>query len=231
MHLSINKYKLYLYVLFFIFLSSIFNLKFLEFYQNKFNLKNINITGLSMTEKKIVENELENLKNINIFKISRDKVFERLNKFNFLENISVDKVIPSSLDIHVSLTSIIGKSLRNGEIYYIGKNGKFINPNQLFIDNEIPTVFGDFEIDEFLNLQKILNKNKIEISKIKQYYYFKNKRWDLLFTNGIILMLPSKKIKNSINIYKKILKSENITNIKIIDLRVPNQIILTTNNE
>ena len=41
-----------------------------------------------------------------------------------------------------------------------------------------------------------------------------------IFSNGLILMLPSKNIKNSIKIYKKLLDNENLENIKIIDLRV-----------
>ena len=53
MRQSINKYKFFQYILFFIFLSSIFNFKFLENYQNKFSLKTININGLSNEEKKI----------------------------------------------------------------------------------------------------------------------------------------------------------------------------------
>ena len=231
MHLSINKHKIYLYVLFFVFLSSMFNFKFLENYQNKFNLKNINISGLPHNEKEIIELELENIKNTNIFQISRESIYEKLNRFNFLENIYVDKIIPSSLDIQLSMTAIVGKTLRNSEVYYIGSNGKFINPKQIFIKNEIPTVYGDFKINEFLNLQKILNKHEIEISKIKEYYYFKNKRWDILFTSGLILMLPSKKLESSINIYNNLLNNNNLINTEIIDLRVPNQIILTNNNE
>jgi hypothetical protein len=43
---STSKYKLYLYLFFLIFLSSIFNFKFLENYQDKFSLKTININGV-----------------------------------------------------------------------------------------------------------------------------------------------------------------------------------------
>ncbi len=60
---SISKYKLYLYFFFLIFLSSIFNFKFLENYQDKFSLKTININGVSYKEKKNIEEELNNLKN------------------------------------------------------------------------------------------------------------------------------------------------------------------------
>ena len=77
---SINKYKLYLYLLFFIFLSTIYNFQILENYNDKFTLKKININGLSYNEKKIVKKELSNLKNINIFKLDKDKILEKLYK-------------------------------------------------------------------------------------------------------------------------------------------------------
>ena len=71
----------------------------------------------------------------------------------------------------------------------------------------------------------------LEINKIKYFYYFKNRRWDLVFSNGLILKLPSKNIINSIRIYKKLLDDDNLKKTKIIDLRVADQIIMTNKNE
>ena len=227
----ISRLKLYLYLLFFVFLSSIFNFKLIENFQDRFILKQVNINGLSNNEKKIIESELSNFKNINIFKLSEDKLIESLDKFNFLENISVNKIIPSTININLSKTSILGKTILNGEKFYIGENGKFINSNQLFEKNDVATVFGNFKIDEYLNLLKILKDHNLNINTIKKYYYYKNKRWDILFSNELTLMLPSKNIENSIKIYKKLLDNGNLINTKIVDLRIINQIILTKNNE
>ena len=127
---STSKNKLYLYLIFFIFLTSIFNFQLLKNYQNKFLLKKINIYGLNSNEKKMLEIELNILKNINIFRLSEEKVLEILNKYNFLENIQVTKIIPSTIDINLSKTLILGKTLINEKIFYIGKNGKFISSNQ-----------------------------------------------------------------------------------------------------
>ena len=222
-----NKYKLYLYVFFFVFLSSIFNLQFLENYQDKFRIKKININGLSINEKQKIENELVNLKNRNIFKLNKEKILENLNKFNYLENIYVNKVMPSSIILDISKTSILGKTSRNGELFYIGKNRKLINSNQISELNDISSVFGDFKISEYLNLLTILKKHQLDLKKIESFFYFKNKRWDILFTNGVTLMLPSKTLEESLIIYKKLLINEKLTNVKIIDLRISNQIILT----
>ena len=228
---SINKYKLYLYFFFLIFLSSTFNIQFSKNFKNKFSLKQINIEGLSDDEKKIIEIELNDLKNINIFKLSKDKVVDKLNKFNFLENTYVKKIVPSSLNINLTRTHILGKTFINGEEFYIGKNGKFINSDQINLRKETPQIFGDFNINEFLNLQKILDNYQLKNLNIQKYFYYKNKRWDLIFSNGVILKLPSKNYKDSIEIYKKLLINNNLKNIKVIDLRIINQIILTSNNE
>ena len=228
---SINKYKLYLYLIFFIFLSSIFNFKFLESYQENFVIKSIDINGLSYNEKEIIEFELNNFLDTNIFKIKKDKVLEKLNKFNFLENIYINKIIPTSININLSKTTIIGKTYRKGENFYIGKNGKFILFNQLTDVNRVPKVFGNFEIQKYIDLRTILRDHLIDIDKIQEYYYFKNKRWDLKFSNGSVLKLPSKKVEDSIIIYKSLLNNSELINTQIIDLRVSNQIILTNYNE
>ena len=228
---SISKYKLYLYFFFLIFLSSIFNFQILDNYHDKFRLKNININGLPYNEKKNIQIELNKLKNINIFYLKKDKVLKKLNNFNFLEKIYVNKVIPSSININISKTAILGKTIIKGKKFYIGKNGNFINPNLLSEENNLPSVYGEFQIDEYLILIKKLKKHQIDIGNIIGYYYYKNKRWDLLFSNNTKLKLPSKKDEESIKIYKKLLNNNDLINVKIIDLRVSNQIILTNNND
>ena len=227
MHHLTSKYKLYLYLFFFIFLTSILNFKFLENFRNKFTLKKINLEGISGYEKEIVQFELNKLKNKNILRLSRNEVFDELNNFRFLEDIYVKKIIPSSLNVNLSKTSILGKTVINGENFYIGKNGKFINSNQLVTKKIIPSIFGEFKINDFLALYKVLVNHELEIFKIEEYYYYKNKRWDLLFSNGLKLKLPSENIDEAIKFYKKLLENDNLINTKIVDLRVTNQIILT----
>ena len=82
-----------------------------------------------------------------------------------------------------------------------------------------------------MNLYNILNSQQLKINEIDYYYYFKNRRWDLVFSNGLTLKLPSKNKKDSIKIFKKLIDNDKLTNTKIIDLRVSNQIIMTNNNE
>ena len=55
---------------------------------------------------------------------------------------------------------------------------------------------------------------------------------DLIFSVvSFAIKLPSKNKSDSIKIYKQLLNNDNLTNIKIVDLRVINQIIMTNINE
>ena len=60
-----------------------------------------------------------------------------------------------------------------------------------------------------------------------QFYYHKNKRWDVQFKNNTILMLPNKNIINAIKIYKEFLSYDSLKTNTIIDLRVKNRLIVT----
>ena len=72
-----------------------------------------------------------------------------------------------------------------------------------------------------------LIKEKINIKKIKNYYFHQSKRWDLEFYNGIILKLPFKNINSSLKIYNSLIDNNKISANSIVDLRVPNNVILT----
>ena len=53
----------------------------------------------------------------------------------------------------------------------------------------------------------------------------------MVFSNDLVLKLPSENKSDSIKIFKQLMNNENLINTKIIDLRVTDQIIMTNNNE
>ena len=73
-----------------------------------------------------------------------------------------------------------------------------------------------------------MKEKNINLEKINKYFYYRNKRWDLQNKDGPLVMLPSKNFNDSLKIYKKLIDSKDFNSIKIVDLRIPNQIILTS---
>ena len=227
MHQSISKKRIYFYLFILLILSSTFNFDLISNFKNLNLVNNINIVGLSKKETNILEKNLEFFKKKNILFISKDEIVQRLNSNSFLDNYTIIKILPSKLLVKVNKTEFIGTTLFNGEKFYIGKNGKLTKVSFVEKEFNLPKVFGNFQVIELLNLQKILRLNNFNLNKIIKYSYFKSNRWDIEFDNKTIVMLPSFNFEKSLQNYKSFIKKNEIKSGQLIDLRMRDKIIIS----
>jgi len=183
------------------------------------NINNINITGLDINNKLILLKDIENFNLKNIFSINKIDLKDEIESNTLVENYSIFKRYPSSLDINIQKTQILAKINKNGQIFYIGSNGKFIKNNSL--NNEPLFIFGNPEVFEFFRIKEIIDKSKISYTEIKNLYFFPSKRWDLELIDNTIIKLPNDNINLALN-----LAIEFLNDHKFIDARIKNQIIL-----
>ena len=227
MHLSINKKKIYFYLFTFVFISTLFNSNQLGRLSNIFKLEDINISGLNFDEENSLRNDLDLFKNQNIFLIKNNHIYSILNNFSQIESFKIKKIFPSKLNIDVKKTTYIGKTMKNGKLYLIGNNKKFIEQKKINIQPNVPFVFGNFSIEEFLILQNNLKDNNFNLDEFKSYYYYKNGRWDLNKKDNITIKLPFTNDEQSLKQYKILEDEGKIYKNSIVDLRVPKKIIIS----
>jgi cell division protein FtsQ len=182
-------------------------------------INNINITGLDFKNKLILLKDIENFNLKNIFLINKIDLKDEIESNTLVENYSIFKRYPSSLDISIEKTQILAKINKNGQIFYIGSNGKFIKNDSL--NNEPPFIFGNPDVFEFFKIKEIIDKSKISYTEIKNLYFFPSKRWDLELIDNTIIKLPNDNINLALN-----LAIEFLNEHKFIDARIKNQIIL-----
>ena len=187
-------------------------------------LKNIEVSGLNEDINKKIKDELIFLKFQNLFLLKSPEIKKIIDTNNSVENYTVFKEFPSTIVIKIEETKIYGNLYKNGSNYFFGSNGKLIKSENKKKDK--PFLFGDFTSKEFLNLKKIIDKSKLEYPDIKNIYFFNSKRWDIELRNGLIIKLPEKKLLESLNLSIELILSNKFKNIKIIDTRVNNQVIL-----
>ena len=183
------------------------------------NINDINITGLDTKNKLILLKEIENFNLNNIFLISKIDLINEIESNSLVENYSIFKRYPSSLDVSIEKTKFLAKINKDGQIFYIGSNGKFIKNNSL--NNELPFIFGNPEVFEFFKIKEIIDKSKISYTEIKNLYFFPSKRWDLELVDNTIIKLPNDNVYLALN-----LAIEFLSDHKFIDARIKNQIIL-----
>ena len=209
--------KILIYFFLLIVVGSINNINFNSLIFQKIN--NINIVGLDIKDKLILLKKIEKFNLNNIFSIKKFDLANEVESNSLVENYSIFKRYTSSLDINIEKTKFLEKINKNGQIFYIGSNGKFIKNNSL--NNQLPFIFGNPEVIEFFNIKEIIDKSKISYTKIKNLYFFPSKRWDLELRDNTIIKLPNDNISLALN-----LATEFLDDNKLIDARIKNQIIL-----
>ena len=183
------------------------------------NINNIDITGLDIKDKSILLTEIQNFDLNNIFLIAKMDLANEIESNSLVENYFVFKKYPSSLNIDIEKTQFLAKINKNGQIFYIGSNRKFIKNGSL--NNELPFIFGNPTVKEFFKIREIIDKSKISYSEIKNLYFYPSKRWDLELRDNTIIKLPIDDIDRALN-----LAIEFLDDNKLIDARIENQIIL-----
>ena len=121
-------------------------------------------------------------------------------------------------------TKFLARINNNGKIFIIGSNGKLSKNN--YFDNQLPFIFGNPEIYEFLNFKMIIDRSKISYNEIKNFYFFSSKRWDIELKSNKIIKLSKDNPEESLKLALEFFYHNDTKDIKIIDARIKNQIII-----
>jgi len=198
---------------------------------NNKNLKNFDLPKISIVNIEGIKfNDNEYLKIMNLIKlnnllsIQKSQIKEILNSNNLIEEYEVFKRYPSSLEIKIQKTNFLAFTNRNGKNYLVGSNGKFIDKKEF--SEDLPFIFGNFETEKFLEFKSIILQTDFKYNNIKNFYFFPSGRWDIEMISGIIIKLPISGIEESLNLSIDLLNDKEFSNIKILDIRQKNQIVI-----
>ena len=209
-------------IYFFLFLSivSLNNKNFLN--DNLTQVNKISVKGLDEKNNFSIKKEISKLDLNNLFFIDKAKISMIVNSNNLVENFSAFKIYPSSIDITINQTKFLAKLKKNKKNYILGSNGKFIE-NKSEID--IPFIYGGFEVKNFFKLKKAIDDTNFNYNDIKNLFSFKSGRWDIETKDGVLILLPKDKIKESLEFFLFFSNQNYKREINKFDLRQHNQVI------
>ena len=209
-------------IYFFLFLSivSLNNKNFLN--DNLTQVNKISVKGLDEKNNFSIKKEISKLDLNNLFFIDKAKISMIVNSNNLVENFSAFKIYPSSIAITINQTKFLAKLKKNKKNYILGSNGKFIE-NKSEID--IPFIYGGFEVKNFFKLKKAIDDTNFNYNDIKNLFSFKSGRWDIETKDGVLILLPKDKIKESLEFFLFFSNQNYKREINKFDLRQHNQVI------
>jgi len=213
--------KISLYLFLFLLLGSLNNKNLVNIEFPK--IKKIDVQGLQIINDEFTQ-KLDLLKKKNLFDLNKSNLKELLNSNNLIEEYTIFKKYPSSLEIKIIETTLLGLINKNGVNFYIGSNGKLIKVKDEIMN--LPYIFGELNIENFLIIKKIIDHSKLNYKEVQNLFFFPSGRWDIELTSGVLIKLPITNIKKSLDLSLNLLNSKEFNNIKSIDTRPSNQVII-----
>ena len=220
-----KKNKVYIYLFIYFLLSTLNNIHFTNSHFFKFNVDNIKVSGLSEKNNLQTTKEIKKILFENIFLIKKEVLLKTLEKNNLISSFEIKKIYPNTIQVKIKKTDFLGITNIDGNSFFIGSNGKFIDYENT--KKNLPYVFGKVDPYNFIEFIKIIKKSKLDLDTVEEFYFFPSKRWDIKTKDNKLFKLPSENLELKLNLIYNVLKNEEFKDKKIIDLRFSNKIIST----
>jgi len=218
-----KKNKILVYLIFYVALCTISNKSIQT--QKNFSTKIdvIKVFGLSKAYNLEIAKKLDILLFKNIFFIKKANINEIILEYNLVEKYNVKKIYPKYIKVDIQQTKFVAQ-IKGKQSFLIGSNGKLIDNNNT--NEKLPFLFGEFDSKIFLEFKKIVDESDFEFNNFKSLYFFPSRRWDIKTKNNIIIKLPHKNLTDALKTAQIIIKDFEFNNDKVIDLRIPNNVII-----
>ena len=196
--------------------------------KNGFTINNIQILGIKNIPKETIIKIVNNENKSNILNVNLLNIYNNLRNNDWVEELYIERVLPNTIKISIIEKEAIGIWQYEMSNKLITKNGEIIstaNINKFKID--LPIIHGNHANKNANSILKILETNKVLTKNIWSLDYINNRRWNLHFKQGIIVLLPSEGVLRAWNKIIKLQKNYDVLNLGLteLDLRNPNKIL------
>ena len=196
--------------------------------KNGFTINNIQILGIKNIPKETIIKIVNNENKSNILNVNLLNIYNNIRNNDWVEELYIERVLPNTIKISIIEKEAIGIWQYEMSNKLITKNGEIIstaNINKFKID--LPIIHGNHANKNANSILEILETNKVLAKNIWSLDYVNNRRWNLHFKQGIIVLLPSKGVLKAWNEIIKLQKNYDVLNLGLteLDLRNPNKIL------
>ena len=197
-----------------------------NFITNFFSIKEINIFGISNSNKNELEKKLQKIIGKNIFFLNQKNLESLYINMDFISSLKVKKIYPNKVNIYVKEDIPIGIFTNsNGEKYLLLENKKKVKKENL-INDKLPEVIGQKAPENFSDFYKNIEKTKFDFNTVKNFSYFEVGRWDILLKNDKLIRLPPDNYVKSIIKFLEIHEKNAFQEFKLFDFRIKNELIV-----
>ena len=197
-----------------------------------FHLQNIYITGDNNLQKEDILNIINDKEYKTIFDVNLFKIHNNLLLNEWIETVKIERTLPSSIKIKIieKKPMAIWQTKLGNKL--ITEDGSIIsNANVTTFKNRLPIIIGEGANKNAFLILQILRKNPDLYNNVWSISYINKRRWNVHLNQGLIVLLPRKKIHAAWTKIDFLQRKYKILDIGLteIDLRNQDQIFAKIN--
>ena len=193
-------------------------------------IKTINVNGVNFSDtQKIKKISFE--KGKSLFTFDLKNTAEEIKNLNWIKKVNIKKSFPNTLNIFVIENDPFAYLLKDQKVYLVDIDGELIieENEDVILESQRLLLSG---IDSEINLPNLISNLNIHYPEIlllvKEMEFIEQRRWNLIFSNELIVKLPESNIGKSLENLKKLIERDKIlkSNIIEVDLRINDRAII-----
>ncbi len=194
-----------------------------------YSFTEVNINKLININPEEIEKYFTKYYGNSIFLIPIKEISKNLHQNKWIKDFTIKNDYKNTINVNIVESIPIGIYFNGEDSFLFDNNGKIID----LVDSNYNLYFDLIMFEgnnSLLNANTLLNSLPLLFrNEIKKAIFINNRRWDVQLRNGINIKLSENNVLDSFNNYDKFYKNvsnQELTEIEMIDLRIPKQIIL-----
>lgn len=195
-----------------------------------FKLEKVSFEGEKFIGQENLVEKLGLLYDTPILALDLDKLRTEVMQDNWVKDATIKRILPSEVKISITERKPLAIWEFEKKYYVIDEEGKQLttvdSPDVL----TLPMVVGEGANSKVRDLFAMLETEKEMFDQVQAAVRMGNRRWNIVFSNGIEVMLPETDTDDAWKKLAELNKDKHILDraIKTIDLRLPDRIYIRT---
>ncbi|MBN8531377.1 MAG: FtsQ-type POTRA domain-containing protein [Alphaproteobacteria bacterium] len=197
------------------------------------NLKHVVLDGREHTDVKEVQEAVALTRGVPLLSVSLEEIRARLEDLPWVRSASVERVLPSTLVIHLQERVPIALWQMQGRLALVDRDGAVIGAENVGEYAELPIIVGENAPKNTADLLQTLLTEEELYKRVTSAIRVGDRRWNVRFGSGIEVKLPEENMGEAWKYLADIERQQHVLarDVRILDLRIPGKLFVTMSPE
>ena len=200
--------------------------------QYGFSIQKVTLKGRRYSSRQQIIRLIQLDRGQSIFEVNPQKIRRRLVTLQWIKDAVVRRQLPNTINITVIEKRPVAIWQHQGRRVLIDKNGTPISTNRVNRFNHLISIRGKQAPAQLASLYSLLLSEPNLAKQVVQAVWIGNRRWTLMFTNGIRVRLPEKSPNKAWATLARLNREQQLLarDVQMIDMRLPDRMIIKPGN-